>query len=219
MTAAAVEAIRRRLTEWGAVGKRFEQEISTIANDLQSTDYKPFHRGLKGLGEMLGFGAVLPETDAAPDCVWSLGSAVYVAHEAKSEHTPDDPIGVNDVRQAESHKNWVHANCPCDENARVLCLIESPRTMIANEAVAHAGDLFHVTPAQLKELFDQIAAVLRRVRSRITDLSDEKVLEELYREIEREQLTPEQILERMTQQRVAAMKTDAGGRSRRKRDG
>lgn len=219
MTAAAVEAIRQRLTEWGVVGKRFELKIGSIANDLQSTDHKFFHCGLKGLGEMLGFVAVLPETDAAPDCVWSLGSDVYVVHEAKSEHTAADPIGVNDVRQAESHENWVRANRPCDKSTRVLCLIESPRTMIANEAVAHAGGLFHVTPVQLKELFDQIATVLRRVRSKITDLSDEKVLEELYLEIERENLTPEHILQRMSLQKVAGMKTDAESSLRKKRDG
>lgn len=202
----AVEAMRQMLSEWGSVGKRFEQEIARIAENLKSKGHKAFHRGLKGLGEMLGFAAELPETDAAPDCIWSLGSAVYVSHEAKSEHTPSDPVGVNDVRQAASHENWIKANRPLEKSTKIVCLIESPRTTIAREAVAHAGALCHVTPEQLRELFEEIAAVLRRVRSKMADLSDEKVLEELYREIDNGGLTPEKALERLTQQRVAAMK-------------
>jgi hypothetical protein len=202
------------LTELGAVGKRFEQELGRIAQELQSTEHAAFHRGLKGLGGILGFRAELPETDAAPDCVWSLGSAVYVAHEAKSEHTPGDLIGVNDVRQSESHEKWVRANRLCGKDTRVLCLIESPRTRVADEAVAHAGRLCHVTPGQLKDLFDRIAAVLRRVRSRLTDLSDEKVLEELFSEIHQNNLTPEKVVESLARQQVATMETGGSSRQR-----
>jgi hypothetical protein len=50
----------------------------------------------------------------------------------------------------------------CVKDTKILCLLESPRTTIAPEAIAHAEYLFHVTD-QLRELFDEIAAVLRRV--------------------------------------------------------
>ena len=207
--AAAVEAIRQRLTEWRPVGKHFERKISEIERDLESAEYKAFHRGLKGLGEMLGFEANLPKTDAAPDCVWAL-DCIYVSHEAKSDQTPSDPLGVNDVRQAASHEDWVKANRPVDQNTKIVCLIESPRTMIASEVVTYAKTLCHVTPGQLKVLFDEIAAVLRRVRSKMTVLTEEKLIEELYREIDRENLTPEKVVKRLTQQQVSKMKVVGG---------
>lgn len=209
--AVAVESIRGHLADWGAVGRRFEQAINHISKNLQSTEYNAFHQGLKGLGEMLGFYAELPEGDATPDCIWSLGTSIYVVHEAKSEHTPGDPIGVNDVRQAQSHANWVRANRTCVKDTKILCLLESPRTTIAPEAVAYAESLFHVTPDQLREIFDKIAAVLRRVRSKLTGLSDEKVLEELSRELSSGGLVPTKVLQRLSKMPVANM-VKRGGR-------
>ena len=216
MSAVAVETIRGLLAELGAVGRRFEQQIRQIAENLQSTEHKAFHQGIKGLGDMLGFYAELPEGDAAPDCIWSIGNKVYVVHEAKSEHTPGDPIGVNDIRQAQSHGNWVRANRTCETNTKILCLIDSPRTTVAPEAIAHAESLHHVTPGQLKGIFDEIAATLRRVRSKLTDLSDEKVLEELSRELTAGSLVPMRILDRLSQMPVVNME-NRGGRGRKGR--
>jgi len=209
LTAKAVERIRELLVNLGVVGKRFKQYIDRVAESLQSTGHKAFHRGLKGLGEMLGFDAELPESDGAPDCVWSIGSSVYVVHEAKSEHTPGHPIGVNDIRQAQSHENWIRENRACEANTKILCVIESPRTTVAHEAVAHGRSLYHVTPVELKTLFNEAAAALRRVRAKLTDLSDEKVLEELLREFSTGGLVPVQVMERLSQRPVASMAQEA----------
>ena len=209
-TAVAVERIRTQLANWGAVGRQFEQQLSEIMNNIESTEHKAFHQGLKGLGEMLGFNAELPEGDAAPDCIWSVGNLIHVVHEAKSEHTPGDHLGVNDIRQAQSHGNWVRANRTCEDDTEILCLIESPRVAVAPEAIAHAESLYHVTPAQLKELFDETAAVLRRVRSKLTVLSDEKVLEELSREVTAVRITPTRVVERLSQMPVSDMERRGG---------
>ena len=206
LSTVAVESIREKLAGWGSVGRKFEQSINQISQNLESTEYKTFHQGLKGLGEMLGFYAELPEGSACPDCIWSIGTNTYVVHEAKSEHTPGDPIGVNDVRQAQSHENWFHANRTSAKSSKILYLLETPRTTIASEAIAHAKSLFHVTPGQLKEIFDQIAGVLRRIRAKLTVLSDEKVLEDLYQELLSGDLIPTKILQRLSASPVANMK-------------
>ena len=210
VAAIAIETIHKHLSDWGAVGQRFEQQLSRIEKNLQSTKHRKFHQGLKGLGDMLGFQTELPEGDAAPDCVWSIGNLLYVVHEAKSEHTPTDAIGVNDIRQARSHEDWIRSNRTCTDDTPILCLIESPRKKIAPEAVAHAGSLYHITPQHLEEIFGDIAAVLRRVRSKLTDLSDEKVREELWHELTNADLTPERLLETFSQTPVKRMKKRAG---------
>lgn len=207
LTSMAVETIREKLADWGPVGERFEKQLTRIAGDLSSPDsHKQFHRGLQGLGEVFGFKTELPSTDAAPDCVWFLGTAVYVTHEAKSEQTPDGPIGAKYVRQAVGHENWVVAHHPQEESTRIITLIESPRSEVAQEALPQAEDLCHVAPDELKHLFDEIAAVLRRVRAQLTDLSEEKVLELIYRELDDSSLSPEAVLDRLTRLRVADMK-------------
>ncbi len=210
VTAIATERIRENLTKWGAVGKRFEQQIGQIGKDLQSTDHKFFHKGLKGLGEMLGFQAELPSSDGAPDCIWSIGNSIYVVHEAKSEQAPEAAIGINDVRQAQSHENWVLSNRSRDKGTKILCLVETPRTTVALEALPHAKSLFHVHTKELKEIFDMISAILRRVRSKLTDLSDEKILEDLFNEIDSAKLKPGDLFELLRRHPVDKMATQDG---------
>ena len=205
-TAVAVEAVRRRLTKWGIVGKGFERKVSEIEKNLKSAAHKRFHRGLRGLGDMLGFETELPTSDAAPDCVWSLGRGLYIAHEAKSEHTPPDSIGANDVRQASSHRNWIKAERACENDTEIVCVISSPRTTVVGAAIPHGGDLWHVTPRQLTEIFDGVASVLRRVRSKMTTVTEEVVIEELLCELTGGGLTPEGIVARLKEQEVSAMR-------------
>jgi hypothetical protein len=215
ITAVATESIRDKLAEWGAVGIRFEREVAQALKDIQATDHKQFHQGLKVLGEMLGFRSDLPDSDGAPDCIWAIGSDIYVVHEAKSEHTPGDPIGINDVRQAQSHEDWLRANRPSDGNTEILCLIESPREMVALDAVPHAKSLCHVTPEQMKNLVDQITTVLRRARAMMLGMNDEKVLEHLHQEVRAAKLTPREVIKLLSGQLVSKMATSKGS-SRKK---
>ncbi|HEY9420194.1 MAG TPA: hypothetical protein VIW92_02180, partial [Thermoanaerobaculia bacterium] len=207
VTALAVENIRERLAEWGLSGSNFERKISQAIGDLGSTEHKKFHRGLHALGQMLGFQADLPDGDGEPDCVWEIGGTLCVVHEAKSEHSPGDPIGINDIRQAQSHEDWVRANRSFDKGSEVLCLIESPRETIASEAIPYAKSLCYVSPERLRALLGQIVAVLRRVRSRSPGLSDEKLLEHLMQEIQTAKLTPKEVVQRLSGELVSQMQT------------
>ena len=78
---------------------------------------------------------------------------------------------------------------------------------MSQEAVVHAKSLCHVPPEQVLDLCARITAVLRRVRAKLTDLSDEKVLEELYREIGAAKLTPLDIAAEFSTQPVRTMPT------------
>ncbi len=172
VAAIAVENIRDKLTEWGTVGKRFEREVSQAIKDLQATEHKTFHRGLKVLGEMLGFRSELPRGDGGPDCIWSIGNDLYIVHEAKSDHTPGDTIGVNAVRQAQSHEDWVRGNRKCSDATQVLPLIETPRKVVSQDALPYAKSLCHVSPVQLKGMCERVSEVLRRIRANSPNLSD-----------------------------------------------
>jgi len=204
-TATAIENIRNILTEWGGVGGRFEKEVKQAKNDLKATEYKQFHRGLKALGLMLGFHAEIPEGEGDPDCVWTIGSAMHIAHEAKSDHTPKDPIGINDVRQAQSHEEWVRKNRSCDKTVIVLPLIISPRECVSDKAKVYSKSLCHATPERMLSVCERITDVLRRVRSSMADISDEKMLERLHHEITAAKLTPHDIFKEISSQSVTKM--------------
>jgi len=207
-TATAVENIRDRLSEWGVCGTRFEHEVGQVASSLRATEHKEFHRGLCGLGDMLGFTTELPNGDGAPDCIWSIGGYLHLVYEAKSDHTPGNPIGINDVRQAQSHESWIRHHRGLGNKVRVLPVIVSPRNAVPADALVHARSLCHATPDEMATLCERIAAVLRRVRATASNISDEKILEELYREIVASKIKPAEIFELLSIRPVAKMATD-----------
>lgn len=210
LTAIAIENIRDKLTELGAVGNRFEHAVSKVIMDIKATKHNQFHQGLKSLGEMLGFRSELPNTDGAPDCIWSINNYLYIVHEAKSEHTPSDPIGINDIRQAQSHEDWIRGNRTCEKSTTILSLIISPRTVVASEALPFAKSLCHFTPDQLETLCNKITSTFRRIRSSWSSLSGDKMLEYINREIIAERLTPSKIVKQLSGQPVNKMKTNKG---------
>ena len=205
-TARAAENIKSILTGWGVMGPCFEQKLQQIAAGLRSTKHSAFHSGLLGLGKILGFSSEVPPGNGAPDCVWSIGNSVHVLHEAKSEHTPADSIGINDIRQANGHADWARENLDRNDKTEFLCLIESPRTKIVRGARTHAKELCHVSPETLNEIFNRISDVLSRVRSKTTDLSDEGVLEEIAQKLKSNNLAPVKILDELSKNRVKEMK-------------
>jgi len=205
LTPLAVEAIRNRLQEWGLIGKKFEDRMGGALADIRSDGHRNFHRGLDVLGQMLGFEAEEPKGSATPDCVWSLGDALYVVHEAKTEHTPDDAIGVNDVRQAQSHVNWVKANRPSNKNTSIVCVMETPRECVNKEALPHANTLCRAHPNEVRALTEEIMAVLRSARSAASGMSDEAILEDLMKRLQKACLCPANVASRLSQQQVKAM--------------
>ncbi|MCG2661168.1 MAG: hypothetical protein L6437_13100, partial [Kiritimatiellae bacterium] len=120
-------------------------------------------------------------------------------------HTPADPIGVKDVRQAQSHVDWVKANRTCTKSTRIVALIESPRTTISEKVSIYAKSLCHYRPEQMKELCETITSVIRRVRAQSAVLSEEKVLEHLSREMIAAKLTPEDVIARLSKEPVQGM--------------
>jgi hypothetical protein len=205
LTAMAAESIRERLSDWGLVGGNFEKVISEAMADIKSSDHKAFHRGLRRLGQMLGFQADTPDVEAAPDCVWGLGDGLYIAHEAKTEQKPEGPIGVNDIRQAQSHSDWVQAKYPCGRHTRIVCVVESPRESVAKEAMPHAKTLFRANPADVQAIGEEIAAVLRAVRATASNQSTEAILEDVYQRLRAAKLRPSDVVARLAQQPVAEM--------------
>lgn len=201
--AIALENIRSYLSKVGTIGNKFERNLAQIFNDLQASEHTKFHNGLRGLGEILGFLPELPAGQATPDCIWSIGNHIYITHEAKSEHSPEDAIGVNDVRQAQSHANWISAEKDCHENTLILNLIESPREKIHIEAIPHGKELYYCPPGELVKIFEESTSLLRRIRSRMPDLSEEKILEEIAYEMDRFSLTPEKLIERLKDRKVS----------------
>lgn len=201
-TATAVEVIKDQLKALGLVGKNFENQVSSALSDIRSDEYKNFHRGLDKLGKFLGFETMSPKEDGSPDCVWSIGNMIHIVHEAKTEHKPDKPIGINDVRQAEGHANWVQSHCPCQETTEIVCVIETPRSSVSKGAVPHAKTLCRVDPSEIRHVAQQIVTLLRTARAGASDVGDETLLENILLKLQEARLRPVDIINTFLSQPV-----------------
>ncbi|MBI3850443.1 MAG: DEAD/DEAH box helicase [Verrucomicrobia bacterium] len=205
LTPLAVETTRRHLIELGLTGQRFDQQMKLLLEEIMSKDHDTFQRGLKSLGDLLGFDSDAPDSTADPDCVWSIGDKLHIAHEVKVEHSPGDEIGANDVRQAASHVNWVKAHRPCSADCEVVCIIESPRQTVEAGAIPHAGNLFHASPTMVKQLAEESVSVLRSVRASSPTMQDETMLEAIRQEMAKHGLLPRDIIQKFARQLVSKM--------------
>ena len=205
LTPLAVEQTRDRLIELGLTGQRFEQQMAMLLSEVSSNEHDTFQRGLKTLGDFLGFDSIAPTSTADPDCVWSIDHFLHVAHEVKVEHTPGGEIGANDVRQAASHANWVNAKCACSNQSKILCVIESPRELVEAGALPHANNLFYANPTTVQELANELVMVLRSVRAASPTMPDESLLEALREELGKKNLLPTGVVERLTRQPLSKM--------------
>jgi hypothetical protein len=196
----AVEATTRRLIELGTVGDRFEREMASFRNDLSHDEHAAFQRGLRTLGELLGFEAIVPGGTADPDCVWSLAGLLHISHEVKIEQSPKGAIGAKDLRQASGHLDWIAARLHPDADAQVTSCLITPRTGTSADASPHAGDVMRVAPGTLRELAERAVAMLRKVRAVASGLGDEAVQELIGESMAESQLTPQHIVDRLCEQ-------------------
>ncbi|MBE9478818.1 MAG: hypothetical protein IMY80_02550, partial [Chloroflexi bacterium] len=166
-----------------------------------------FHRGLEIVGQMLGFDAEIPGGEGAPDCVWSLGDLIHIVHEAKTEQTPGDPIGINDVRQAQSHFDWIKAHRPCNKRTDIICVMETPRTVLSRTALPHAKTLCRVAPDEVRTIAKEVTAALRVIRAGATTMGLEAILEKTLGKYREANLRPLDVAERLSVQEVSKMPT------------
>jgi len=182
-----VVSVLKRLGFWGP---SFEAHAKGTLELLSEKDHESFVRGLKYLGEYLGFESETPPGDAAPDCLWSLNGLLYIVLEVKTEQTPSDPISPDNARQASGHARWVRAHRDAKSGVPVVAVLVTPRGSVHKDALPHADGVYHFAPSRLKELAESVIGCLRQCRVELAGASDERLLEELQKAFVERRLDP-----------------------------
>jgi hypothetical protein len=189
----ATEGIADKLHDLGSSGPGFTRKIEEVESLLQQKKHSKFDRGMKELGDLLGFTSWQPSSMAAPDCIWQLGSEVAFLLEGKSEASPDGPISVADCRQASGHLKWATAQEQLKDCKSIFSVLVSPRTVLDKIAIPHAGSVYLMTPDDMRALFGRTKAMLTTVRSTMIDEYNEEFKERIMAELVQTDLTPDAI--------------------------
>ena len=132
--------ITERMLRLGVRGTKFELAMAELEERLDADDATPFELGLEQLGSLLGFESVRSTAKAAPDCAWRDGSSLWLVFEAKTEEAAAGELPVSDIRQANTHRDWVAGQLGWDPPEQSLTSIITYRTSVDPDARALAND-------------------------------------------------------------------------------
>jgi hypothetical protein len=193
----SVENIEELLTQLGLHGPKFEKTASELIGLIDRDESTPFSRGLEQLGRFLGFFAWRPGVQGAPDCVWTLADRLCIVLEAKSEESAGDSIPIRDAREAKGHLDWVSANVKLADNAEVVVLLVSPRSVIAVEALPHTEGVYRLGVDEIRSLARKAAGSLRAARAQSAEGATDALRTNIQQELVSEQLSPRSLLEQL----------------------
>lgn len=198
LSAYAIENIQDSLKKLGGVGKRFEEELSKIEQLINIDDYKRFEYGLTKLGDLLGFKSTRPLGEGAPDSIWRLSNKILLLFEAKSEESEEGGISKRSCQQAKGHYDWAQTKIPEYEHFQEkLSIIITHRNEMEKSALPFINDLYFMHINRVREIFNEISGIIRRIRSHSIKYEEEKVRIKIHDELKSKNLDPLSILQEL----------------------
>jgi hypothetical protein len=107
-----------------------------------------------------------PISRGAPTRLLLASDRLAIVWEAKNEENPAGDVGARTAQQAAGHETWVRARGRAANDATVLAVLASDRARLGDGADVHAGDVHIAALDDVRELAEDIVAVLTRVRAR-----------------------------------------------------
>ena len=185
-------------------GSRLERELSRIRDGIDSDEAGAFERGLEGLGEVLGFEAVRPHSTSDPDACWRDGETAWILWEAKTEEKSAGPLSTDDVRQANSHRNWTERALGWSTPDRSMTVIVSPKTEVDGDAQLTAeAELYLVEPETVRDLVEPALDAIRQAAGQAPSLTVGGIAEAIRHEWARRQLGTADLADKLAVRPVA----------------
>ena len=167
---AQIEKIEGILAQLGTVHDRsFAQREKEILEGLESED--SFEQAHKLLGEMIGFDTGKVEEEGSPDPWWIVGDVCLVFEDHAGAKTSSS-IDVKKARQVSSHPNWMQANVPASQQAKILAVLVTPVKKVHSNAVAHLSGVALWPVENMKKWAQNALGTLRELRKTFVEPGD-----------------------------------------------
>jgi len=201
---AAAEGAANSLRDMGFYGLKFERVIKSLLENINSDDPPRFESAVQQLGALLGFDASKPQGDGKPDVLWLLRPMLTVAFEAKSQVASTAPISVATARQCAGHAGTVRELLKLGRGESCTVVVLCHKLEISREAVPQVGETKAFLIADLRQLGQEVANTLRRVRAKADERID--LVELVRREYAVAKLDPKTVVDRLSKVSGTALK-------------
>lgn len=179
-------------------GDRLRKHLDALAERIHSEGYKEFELGLEALGSCLGFESVRPNQEADPDCAWREGDAAWIIWEAKTMEHAEKPLAVRDIRQANTHHNWVSTQLGWPDPERSITAVVCWRREIEDAATAVCNsDLFLVSPDIVRDIATRADEALSTAAAEAPGLAPDAFRERIARLFSQHRLGTADLLEEL----------------------
>jgi len=191
----SAEQIQENITAFGSTGKTFEVRMNVIRDFIYDDTPSKFEEELKQLGNLLGFEADHPSVQAAPDSIWRITDSLLIIFEAKSDQKGDYGIPVETCRESDGHYKWTKTNkIGYDKINKKYVVVVSHRTKIDRQAMPFADNLYFMHIGRVREIFENIAGLYRRIRSQYVTYDEEEIKSKILEEMVNKNLDPESLI-------------------------
>lgn len=191
----SVEQIQEKITDFGNTGPAFEMKMNEIREFIYSDTPGKFEEGLTKVGALLGFDANHPTDNAAPDNIWQITDSLLIIFEAKSDETKKDGISVTTCREAKGHYDWAKSKIPGFNKIKKKYIVVVPqRTKIDKLAMPFAENLYFMHIDRVREIFEHISGIYRRVRSKIITYEEEEIKSKILEHLVEKKLDPDSLI-------------------------
>lgn len=191
----STENIQKNITGYGLTGPKFEEKIGKVGEHISDNNPKKFEEGLTKLGTLLGFMTKHPPDQAAPDSVWQISDSILIIFEAKSDENEEGGVSVRTCREANNHYNWAKSSISSfDRIEKKYVVVVSHREKIDKQALPFAENLYFMRISRVREIFESISGVYRRLRSQFTTYDEEEIQSKIIEELAQKKLDPKSII-------------------------
>ena len=172
--------------------------------DLNSTDHSTYEPALTKLGLLLGADAFKPKDNGRCDSAWCYDNHLWLAIEAKSEHTPGGSISHDEIRQANGQLQLLAADreqsTPPESSVEIIV---SPRSTVHPDGMTIANSDVHVVkPQTVLQLAADASRAWERLLTSSVGLSGVTLREHIEEVFTSYGILPSRVRDRLTQHPV-----------------
>ena len=196
----AVNSIAARLS--GSVNQgKVRNRLGSMQEGLKEHTPSKYEPALTEMGIFLGADATKPTSPGRCDSTWCWGNELWLALEAKSDHSPTGLVSHRDIRQASDQLKLLKEDRGTDRvPPDSAIIIISPKPGVNSEGAKSADtNLYLIPPTVLSKIASDLVSAWDCVLvSDVKSMTDPQLRERVEKEFLNRALLPSQIHERLT---------------------
>lgn len=166
-----VDPVLQFLRRFPTTSDKLQRWLQEALEDLKQTEPNRYHRGLRSLGESLGFRAMSPKRDGAADVIWGLDKTANFVFDAKTQKTANT-LHLNEARKLAEQPAGTASNDGFGVPAGLRSTAVTNDQFVADEA-KHLRDAIQVLrPANVLAFAEKWFETLQRLQVSLMKADD-----------------------------------------------